>query len=353
MGVYAKEWVKGKTVFVGLDLHKENWQLTAIADGEVVFENRIIGCWEQLKKVLDKFEGADSIETAYEAGCHGFWIYDRIMEYGAKCIVTPPSLLPVEAGNHVKTDRRDSRKLAALLSNGMLKQVWVPTPQERHFRQVLRRRRQLVRERVRVQNQILSELLQFGMHFPKPRGRWGRQVKENLCRIKFPDRLVQMSFRSLLTHYEQLDAQVKTQTDLIYELARRPEYAEQVQILTSAPGIGILTAMEILLEIGDMGRFRKAKSLGAYVGLTPSQYSSGEKVRMGRITRVGKASVRAALIEAAWTAIRKDEALREIYERIKTRAGAKRAIVSIARRLLLRLRRMVLDDCSYAFGVVG
>ncbi len=353
MGVYAKEWVKGKTVFVGLDLHKENWQITAIADAEVVFENRIAGCWEELKKVLDKFQDADAIETVYEAGCHGFWVYDQLVEYGVQCIVTPPSLLPVEAGNHVKTDRRDSRKLAALLSKGMLKQVWVPSVQERHFRQVLRRRRQLVRERVRVQNQILSELLQFGMRFPKPQGRWGRQVKENLWRIKFPDRLVQVSFESLLMHYGQLDAQVKTQTDLIYELAKRPEYAEGVKIYTSAPGIGVLTAMEILLEIGDMSRFRKAKSLGAYVGLTPSQYSSGEKVRMGRITRVGKASVRAALIEAAWTAIRKDAALREIYERLRARAGAKRAIVGIARRLLLRLRRMILDGCPYAFGIVG
>lgn len=106
--------------------------------------------------------------------------------------------------------------------------------------------------------------------------------------------------------------------------------------------------MELLLELQDVSRFRRAEQL-AYVGLTPSQYSSADKVRMGRITGIGKDTLRSLLVEASWTLIRKDQAMREKYDRIKSRSGGKRAIVAIARTLLLRMRRMLLDEQAYAF----
>jgi transposase len=108
--------------------------------------------------------------------------------------------------------------------------------------------------------------------------------------------------------------------------------------------------MEILLELQDVSRFRRADQLAAYVGLTPSQYTSGDKLRMGRITGIGKNSVRVVLVEASWWLIRKDKAMRTKYEKIKARAGAKRAIVAIARNLLLRIRRMILDTRPYALA---
>ncbi|NIS63180.1 MAG: transposase, partial [Proteobacteria bacterium] len=118
-----------------------------------------------------------------------------------------------------------------------------------------------------------------------------------------------------------------------------PLYRSRVEILRSVPGIGLIGAMELLVELQDVSRFRRAEHLAAYVGLTPSQYSSAEKIRMGRITGIGRNCLRATLIEASWTLITKDGAMRDKYERIKARAGAKRAIVAIARTLLLRSRR--------------
>ena len=109
----------------------------------------------------------------------------------------------------------------------------------------------------------------------------------------------------------------------------------------------MIAAMEMLLELQDVERFRRADQLAAYVGLTPSQYASAEKVRMGRITGIGKNSLRATLVEAAWRLITKDSRMREKYERIKARAGAKRAIVAVARNLLLRARRLLLDGQIY------
>ena len=135
---------------------------------------------------------------------------------------------------------------------------------------------------------------------------------------------------------------------MIHELSEKDLHRKRVEILRSVPGIGTVTAMELLLELQDVARFRQADQLAAYVGLTPSQYSSAEKIRMGRITKAGKHSLRALLVQAAWQLIRKDQAMKEKYERIKIRSGGKRAIVAIARTLLLRVRRIWLDAESGA-----
>ena len=287
------------------------------------------------------------IHVVYEAGYFGFWLYDRVVGYGADCTVTPPSLLPQEYGNRVKTDRRDSRKLAYLLSKGMLKRVWVPSVEERYHRQVVRRRRQLIGDRVRVQNRIKSELQFYGIPLVGPRGPWPRVYVEKLWCIRFGDRWMQESFSRLLEQYEFLSGQISKQTKLLRELSRTPLYRERVEILRSVPGIGLIAAMELLVELQDVSRFREADKLAAYVGLTPSQYSSADKIRMGRITRIGKNSLRGTLVEASWKLIAKDKAIRQKYDRIKVRSGAKRAIVAIARMLLLRLRRILLDGRPY------
>jgi transposase len=158
------------------------------------------------------------------------------------------------------------------------------------------------------------------------------------------------SFDRLLEQYELLSELIDKQTKVMRDLAKTESYRQRVEILSSIPGIGVITAMEILLELQDVSRFRRADQLAAYVGLTPSQYTSADKVRMGRITGMGKDSVRVALVEASWWLIRKDKAMGIKYEKIKARAGAKRAIVAVARILLLRIRRMILDGQPYAFA---
>jgi len=161
---------------------------------------------------------------------------------------------------------------------------------------------------------------------------------------------MQESFNRLLEQYEFLSAQIDKQTQMLRELSENELYQERVKILQSIPGVGVISAMELLLELQDVSRFRRAEQLAAYVGLTPSQYSSADKVRMGRITGIGKNTLRAILVEASWKLITKDQVMRENYERIKIRSGGKRAIVAIARTLLLRMRRMLLDEQAYALS---
>jgi transposase len=342
----------GDDLFVGIDLHKHRWHVTIRTFDVEVFSASIPGTWESLHRVLARYPG-HSLQAVYEAGYFGFRLHDRLVDHGIPCIVTPPSLVPQEYGNRVKTDRRDSSKLAHLLAKGLLKRVWVPSEEELYHRQVIRRRRQLIRDRVRTQSRIKAELRFYGVHLEEPRGGWTKIYCETLRSIKFGNRWMQESFSRLLELYEFLSAQIDKQTQLLRELSETPMYRERVEILQSIPGIGMISAMELLLELQDVSRFRRAEQLAAYVGLTPSQYSSAEKVRMGRITGIGKNTLRSLLVEASWTLIRKDHTMREKYDRIKIHSGGKRAIVAIARTLLLRMRRMLLDKQAYALQLAA
>jgi len=344
--------IQSEELFVGIDLHKRRWHVTIRTADVEIFSSSIAGRWQELKKVLNRYKDC-RIHCVYEAGFLGFWLFDHLTQYGVDCIVTPPSLIPQEHGNRVKTDRLDSRKLARLLAKGLLKSIWVPSTEERFHRQVIRRRRQLVGDRVRTQNRIKSELYFYGIDLPAPHGQWSQVYFANLQRIKFNNRWMQQSFNQLLEQYEFLSAQIDKQTQLLKQLSQLPLYRDRVKILRSIPGIGLLTAMEILLELQDVSRFRRAEQLAAYVGLTPSQYSSADKIRMGRITRMGKNTVRSALVESCWMLIKKDKAMRKKYEQIKARAGAKRAIVAVSRKLILCIRRLLLDNRPYEYEPVS
>ena len=347
MEEYRRSRKEGKTIFVGVDLHRFKWHVTVRTEDQELFSGTLPGQWEALRQLLDRYRGG-SIQVVYEAGYFGFWLHDRLAAYGAECIVTPPSLLPQEYGNRVKTDRRDSRKLAHLLAKRMLKRVWVPSVEQRYHRQVIRRRRQLIGDRVRTQNRIKAELRFYGMEVAEPRGPWTRGYVERLWCIRFKNPWIQESFQRLLEQYEFLSQQIAKQTQLVRQLSEIPFYEERVKILRTVPGIGVISAMELVVELQDVGRFRRSDQLAAYVGLTPSQYSSADKVRMGRITGIGKNSLRAIMVEVAWYIIRKDNSMRKKFERIKARSGSKRAIVAIARTVLLRTRRMLLDGLPYS-----
>lgn len=342
----------GETVFVGIDLHRLSWHITVICCGEMIFSGAHPPEPEKLLNFLKRYR-PNRIEAVYEAGYFGFSLYELLNASGIQCTVTPPTLLPMEYGNHVKTDRRDSHKLAFLLSKRMLKAVWVPGPELCAHRQSLRRRQQLMGDRVRVQQRIKSELCFFGLSIANPIGPWTESFFNRLKEIVFDNSYMNQSFMALLNEYEYLNGLIEQQTGLLKELATSELYAERVRLLRTVPGIGLLSALHLLLELGDITRFARAEQLAAYVGLTPSQYSSGENVRMGRITRCGKNDLRAILTEVAWTAIKKDPVLREVYENLKFRRGAKKAIVAVARRLLLRCRRVLLDGTPYRLPVAA
>jgi len=343
---YGMELAEGTEIFAGIDLHERTWTVTVRTREVELFTKGIPGKWLMLRGILERYKGS-KIRAVYEAGCFGYWLYDELRANGVSCIVTPPSLVPQEHGNKVKTDRRDSRKLACLLAKGLLKGIWVPMEEDRYHRTVIRRRHQIIQERVRIQHRITSELRVYGIKLPEEVSKWSTAYVSNLKSIRFRDHFMQESFNRLLREYDFFCEELEAQTRLVKELSETGKYRKHVDILCSIPGVGVITAMEFLLEIQDVSRFERADQLAAYVGLTPCQYSSGDKVRMGRITKIGKNHLRALLIEASWQIIKKDSQKRARYENIKMRAGGKRAIVGIARRLILTMRRMLLNTRTY------
>jgi transposase len=275
-------------------------------------------------------------------------LYDKLTEDRIETIVVPPSLIPIESGNKVKTDKRDSRKLATLLERNMLKKVYVLTEEERTHREIVRTRRQLVEHRSSVARQIKSKLLFHGIKSPFPaKQRWSilyvRWLKELACTHK----VLTVSLGYLIEMYEHLNLQVSKITRRVMELLKNEKYAHKVALLRSIPGVGGLIAIEILVELQDVRRFRSAEKIASYVGVTPSEYSTGQYTRQGRITRCGNKRVRSSLVEGSWILIYRDPVMRLKYEQLKRRRGAKRAIIAIARNLIIRIRSILLNNEPY------
>jgi transposase len=349
----VKVLVNGKAVYIGIDVHKEKWHITARADGEEIFHGSMPSEYECLKKFLDRFKDC-KIKVAYEAGPCGFWLYDKLSADGIETIVVPPSLIPVESGNKVKTDKRDSRKLAKLLESSMLKRVYVLTEEDRANRELVRTRRQLMEHRSDVMRQIKSKLLFHGIKSPFPRkDRWSKRYVKWLRELHFEHEVLKASLNTLIDLYEYLGSQVVKISKEVIALSQSDKYSYKVKLLRSVPGIGILIAMELLVELADIERFKTADEIASYMGLTPSEYSTGQYVRQGRITRCGNTRARVCLVESSWHLIVKDPFWRTKYMRLKYRRGAKRAIIAIARNLIIRIRRILLNDEPYMVGVAA
>lgn len=335
-------------VYIGVDVHRRSWYVTALVRGAVLFRGAIPGNYKALRDVLDRFPDCE-IWVAYEAGPFGFGLYDRLENDDIRCVVAAPSLIPVQSGNRVKTDPRDSRKLAELLATGHLTPVHVLSEEQRAHRELTRTRRQLVRHRGSVVRQVKSKLLFHSVQPPValPRG-LTEGSRTALRDMEFPFPALKTSICALLDTYEFVSERVKALTLEVVALSRAERYKDAVAVLLTVPGIGRVTAMEILTELGDMDRFPNNEALAAFLGLTPSEYSSGEQVRQGSITRCGNKRVRTALVESSWTLIRKDPVVRGKYDRIGRRRGAKRAITAVARNLAHRIRGLLLRNEAYA-----
>ena len=214
---------------MGIDVHKENWHVTVLVAGEELFHGRIPGDYAALRKQLQRFVECQ-IRVAYEAGPCGFGLHDRLQADGIEGLVVPPSLIPVESGNKVRTDRRDSRKLARLLESNLVKRVHVLTAEERAHRELLRTRRQLVQHRSDVARQIKSKLLFYSIRAPfSAQQQWTGPYLRWLKGLCWEDACLQVCLEVLLRLYEELTVQVKALERRIKVLAGTAKYRERVR----------------------------------------------------------------------------------------------------------------------------
>lgn len=339
-----------KEIYVGIDLHKVQWVVSIVSEGEFLRESvSIPSGTKHLLRMIEPYSHLPrhQVHFVYEAGCFGFWLCHELTLEGYDCIVTPPSLVPVESGNRVKTDKRDSKKLAMYLCKGLLKSIHIPAAEDLADRELTRSRGQLVSHRADVERQIKSKLLLFGYSWPPHHGVWTEKFIGAVKGI-IADAPIKTVVESLLRIRENIVKEIKVIEEEIEKLSEKGKYAQEVKLLKGIHGIGNLTAMILLLELGkDLSRFNNSRQFCAYLGLTPSEYSSGENIRRGNITHAGNERIRSVLIESSWILIRRDKHLLAVYERLRARCGGKRAIVAIARRLACRIRQMLLHREEY------
>lgn len=333
----------GKTIFVGIDVHKKTYALAAISDGVLVKRETVKANPEVLIAYLRKRYGSGRIVTAYEAGFCGFNLHRALEAAGIKSIVVHAAAIEVSK-DRVKTDKRDALKIAAHLSQGRLKAINVPSIEREDLRAVTRLRNTFTRERTRVGNQIKSLLYQHGLILAEDKRKVSEKWVKALLKyettpgVKYSIEMHVVMWLELNNRIKEIDKKIKVQAvadkkvDTVYQ---------------SAPGIGPTSARILANELEDMKQFENERQLSSYIGFTPSEHSSGEHTRQGHITKQGKPILRQILVLAAWTAIRCDPELKAVFERIALRAGRKRAIVAIARRLIGRIRACFNNDTLY------
>ena len=323
----------------------------------IVHETSMPAQYEVLRNYFHNNFPECQIQVIYEAGFGGFDLHDQLEADGWECVVTPPHTVTEEKCQRKKNDRTDCRRLAKNLENGDYHNCFVPDKLLREDRQVSRTCGQVQADITRVCNRIRRMLEFHGLDKGLSPGRWSgvayTQLRQHLGNIELSDSL-RFSFEVMFRELDQLRQLKKELLLQLRKLARSDRYKESVELLMSAPGIGILTAIRLALEWGDVNRFKRKEEFAGFLGLVPSDYSSGDQEHRGHITKQGNRSVRRWLVETAWVAIRHDPALLEKFRRVLRNCGSKKkAIVAVARKLALRLRKVLLSREPYAIGVLG
>ncbi len=291
-----------RITYVGLDVHKESI-VVAVAEsglrGEVREFGRIANTATALDRLLRKLGGDGmKLRFCYEAGPCGYGIHRRLTACGHECVVVAPSLIPKRAGDRVKTDRRDAASLAKLHRAGELTAVWVPDVGHEAMRDLVRARLDAVHSLRRARQQLCGFLLRQGCHYGRPA--WTKLHRRWLASLKFDQPVHHLVLEDYIAAVEAAAARRDRLTAQIAAMLPDWTLAPVVAALQTMRGMALVNAATLIAELGDLSRFANPRQLMAYLGLVPSEHSSGASVRRGGITKAGNGAARRLLIEAAW-----------------------------------------------------
>lgn len=332
----------GKEVFVGMDVHLRFYQVTCYCEGVRVHKFRCRAVPDEVACSLKRMFRGAKIESCYETGFSGFVLHRSLCAAGIRNRVVNAGDVETSSRKN-KTDKRDSEKLAVQLMSGSLKGVRVPDKEQELGRQLTRVREQLMRKRTSTKNQIRMRFHYFGLlSYSEKREMSFSLVREVLEKVDSRELLI--STEVLVDTWKHLDEQLKRVNAALKSQAEEDDFEA---IYRKLPGVGFLSSRVLSNELGDLRRFPNMKSLYSFTGLTPGENSSGESRKLGHISREGNRRLRHVLVEAAWNALSKDKELREYFEQLATRAGKKRAIVAVARKLVGRARALFISGEDY------
>lgn len=290
--------------FIGLDVHKASISV-AVAQGarggEVRHWGSVPNRPDHIRKLVEKLAAAGAqLQFCYEAGPCGYGLHRQLVEMGHDCIVVAPSLIPLKAGDRVKTDRRDAVMLAKLHRAGELTAVWVPDAAHEAMRDLVRARATAMRVAGKARQHLQGFLLRHSRIYPGKKG-WTGAYRRWLALVGFTHPAQQIVLQDYIEAVAEAEARVERLTGQIADLLPQWSLAPVVAAVQAMRGVGFIVAVTVVAEVGDFQRFDTPRQLMAYLGLTPSEHSSGASVRRGGITKAGSGLARRALIEGAWS----------------------------------------------------
>jgi transposase len=301
-----------RITYVGLDVHKESIVVAVAVDGlrgEVREYGRIANTAGALDRLMRKLGGAGvGLRFCYEAGPCGYGIQRHLSAHGHECVVVAPSLIPKRAGDRIKTDRRDAASLARLHRAGELTAVWVPDPGHEAMRDLVRTRLDAVHALRRARQQLSGFLLRQGCHYGRPAwtklhrphgsSPWAKGSR--LAGLTFAQAVHHIVLEDYIAAVEAAAARRDRLTAQIQAMLPDWTLASVVAALQTMRGMALVNAATLIAELGELSRFANPRQLMAYLGLVPSEHSSGASIKRGGLTKAGNRVSRRLLIEAAW-----------------------------------------------------
>jgi transposase len=349
-----------RTRFLGLDVHKATIAV-AVAEEALPPESHgvIPNDPSAIRKLIGRLGGPEvRLVAAYEAGPTGYVLHRQLTALGVECMVVAPSLVPIRSGDRVKTDRRDALKLARLLRSGDLTPIWIPDQEHEALRDLIRARADAKADLLRAKHRLSKFLLRKGQHAPHGVRSWSVRFTAWLARIAFDEPAAQAVFEDYRAQVQAGEERVRRLENALQTTAIPARHLRVVAALQAFRGIGFLTAVTIVAEAGDLRRFATAPQFMAYVGVVPSEHSSGASCHRGRITKTGNSALRHVLGEAAHharfqpnvsgslrqrqegvprevveLAWRSQRRLHDRYRRLSGRVGRPKALTAVAREL--------------------
>ena len=296
--------MKEKVRFLGLDVHAETIAVAiAEPDGEVRSLGTIVNRAESIRKLVKKLGPVEELKACYEAGPTGYVLYWQLAELGVRCEVIAPTLVPMKAGDRVKTDRRDAERLARSYRSGDLTPVWVPNEGSEALRDQVRAREAAKQDQLRARHRLSKFLLRTGQHPAAGVKAWTQAYLTWVKQIHFTQAARESTLLDYLHEVEHVAERVKRLEQAIADAVQvaSPQMQEVVRGLQALRGIAQISAVTLVAELGELSRFASARQLMGYSGAVPSEDSSGQRTRRGGITKTGNAHLRRIAIEAAWS----------------------------------------------------
>lgn len=306
--------------FIGMDVHAQTISV-AVAEpgGEVRSLGAIANRIEAVRRLIKKFGEPRQLRACYEAGPTGYALYWQLTQLGVKCEVIAPTLMPMKAGDRVKTDRRDAERLARSYRAGDLTAVWVPDPAHEALRDLVRAREAAKKDQLRARHRLSKFLLRQGRHTPEGMTAWTGKYLKWVQEQRFEHAAHEATVNDYLhevqhaaERIERLERAIDTAVESVPESMRAV-----IDALQALRGIAKLSAVSLVAELGELSRFDRPRQLMGYSGAVSSEHSSGERVRRYGITKTGNAHVRRIVVESAWAYRHRPSCVGALRERQK------------------------------------